>query len=93
MGLLLPTSLVALAYMVFLPPSGGAPLGQALEDPAMPAEPLPLEEMPRIIEAPVAIEEPKQPGQSLAERGDAMLFESEALHGTPFDQAIVMPFD
>lgn len=31
--------------------------------------------------------------QSLEERGDAMLFDSEALSGLPFAQAIVMPFD
>lgn len=64
-----------------------------LEDSAISVEPSPPEEMPRVVEAPVAVEEPKQPVQSLAERGDAMLFESEALMGTPFDQAITMPFD
>jgi hypothetical protein len=31
--------------------------------------------------------------QPLEERGDAMLFEIDALQGTPFDQAIVAPFD
>ena len=61
-----------------------------LEDSAVYAEPSPPEEMPPVVEAPVAVEEPKQPVQSLAERGDAMLFESEALAGTPFDQAITI---
>ena len=31
--------------------------------------------------------------QPLEERGDAMLFEIEALQNTPFDEAITMPFD
>lgn len=31
--------------------------------------------------------------QPLDERGDAMLFEIEALQNTPFDQAVTMPFD
>jgi hypothetical protein len=35
----------------------------------------------------------RKPVQSLEERGDAMLFESEALYGTPFTQAAVMPLD
>jgi len=97
-------STAALVVGTGLQSSVGAPLDQALvvavpevvfplEDSAVSAEPSPPEEMPPVVEAPVAVEEPKQPVQSLAERGDAMLFESEALMGTPFDQAIVMPFD
>jgi hypothetical protein len=35
----------------------------------------------------------KAPVQTLEERGDAMLFEIEALQNTPFDEAIVTPFD
>lgn len=35
----------------------------------------------------------QEPVQSLEERGDALLFESDALQGTPFDQAVVMPFE
>ena len=62
-------------------------------DTALTAEPLPPEEMPLLFDAPVAVEGPKMPVQSFQERGDALLFESEALLGTPFDQAIVMPFD
>lgn len=45
-----------------------------------------------VLETSEAVEEPRQPAQPLEERGDAMLFESEALFGTPFDQAVVMPF-
>ena len=66
---------------------------QPLEEPVLPAKPILQEEVPLVIEAPVAIEEPKQPVQSLEERGDAMLFESDALFGTPFDQSAMMPFD
>lgn len=64
-----------------------------LADTASTAEPLPPEEMPLLFEAPVAVEGPRMPVQSFKERGDAMLFESEALLGTPFSQAVVMPFE
>jgi hypothetical protein len=42
---------------------------------------------------PIAGIEPERPVQNLEERGDAMLFEASALEGTPFDQAVVMPFE
>jgi hypothetical protein len=38
-------------------------------------------------------EEAQVPVQPLEERGDAMLFEIEALQNTPFDEAVVQPFD
>ena len=41
-------------------------------------------------EAPVEAPVPVHP---LEERGDAMLFEIDALQNTPFDEAIVTPFD
>jgi hypothetical protein len=66
---------------------------QSLEETVLHAEPSTLPEAPRLIDAPVAVEEPKQPVQSLEERGDAMLFEIDTLQGTPFDQAVVMPFE
>lgn len=67
---------------------------QLLSNLATPTEPRsPAEQAPCVAETPEAVEEPKVTVQSIAERGDAMLFESEALYGTPFDQAIVMPFD
>ncbi len=72
-------------------PERGEP--RPLETSVASPEPSPPIEKPSVVAAPVAIEEPKQPVQSLEERGDAMLFESEVLMGTPFDQAIVMPFD
>ncbi|WP_168442614.1 hypothetical protein [Pontiella desulfatans] len=35
----------------------------------------------------------RQPARPLEERGDAMLFEITALVGTPFGEAITLPFD
>jgi hypothetical protein len=64
-----------------------------LEEPIGVAEPFPVEAVSCEIEAPAAIQQPKQPVQPVEERGDAMLFEADALHATPFDQAVVMPFD
>jgi len=66
---------------------------QPMEESVLSAEPTATVDPPQQIEALVAVVEPKRPIQSLEERGDAMLFESEALFGTPFDQAIVMPFE
>lgn len=45
------------------------------------------------VKAVSEVEAVQEPVQSIDERGDAMLFEAEALVGTPFDQAIVMPFE
>ncbi len=45
---------------------------------------------PRGAPEPVAARAPVEP---LEERGDALLFEIDALVGTPFDRAITMPFD
>lgn len=56
-------------------------------------EPLVEIEAPCVVEVPETIEEPKTPVQPIEERGDAMLFESEALFGTPFDRAVVIPFN
>lgn len=91
--ILVSLTLVALACMLVQQQAVETPLGQALEGSAMSAESLPPGEMPRLVEAPVAAESPREPVQSLEERGDAMLFEGEALVGTPFDQPVVMPFD
>jgi hypothetical protein len=46
--------------------------------------------VPATNEAPVEVNVPVQPQE---ERGDAMLFEIDALQHTPFDEAIVKPFD
>ncbi len=56
-------------------------------------EPIPEAEPPCVGEVPDAVKEPNQPVQSIEKRGDAMLFEADALLGTPFDRAITMPFD
>ena len=51
-------------------------------------------ESPRTVQASVMIEAPlQQPVETLEQRGDAMLFEIDALQGTPFDTAVVKPFD
>ena len=46
-----------------------------------------------VMDTSEAIEVPPQPVQPIEERGDAMLFEMDALQGTPFDDAITRPFD
>jgi hypothetical protein len=46
--------------------------------------------LPSTNTAPLEADVPVQP---LEDRGDAMLFEADALGNTPFDEAIVMPFD
>jgi hypothetical protein len=78
------------------PPEPVAPLAepvffQPLEAPVLQPEPVfqPLE-VPATAAPPVAV---KQPVQPLEERGDAMLFEAEALLGTPFGPSVTMPFD
>ena len=45
---------------------------------------------PSTNSVPVEASEAVQP---LGERGDAMLFEADALQHTPFDESIVQPFD
>lgn len=66
---------------------------QPVQETACSAEPV-AEEVSLILVEPVAVaKEPKQPVQSVEERGDAMLFEIDALQAMPFDQAVVMPFD
>ena len=74
--------------MVFLGASIGTPADRESVAAALPAESPPPGEGEI-----TAIEEPKQPVQPVEKRGDAILFECEALCGTPFDQAVVMPLD
>ena len=92
---------VGLAYVLAdrLPPSREAPVENTVEvfqpmevSPPVP-EPFVVVEAPCVVEVPETIEEPKTPVQPIEERGDAMLFESEALFGTPFDRAVVIPFN
>jgi len=76
------------AYVIFHPATRladpGAVVGEQMKDIAPLAAPLTTE----TVQA--ADPEPVQP---LEERGDAMLFEMEALQNMPFDQSITMPFD
>ena len=96
--------ILLIAISIFLWPKALSPIEEEsvavhsvefhpLEETILPVEPSLSQEEPRIIEGLVAVEEPLQPVQTLEERGDAMLFEIDALQGTPFDQAIVMPFE
>lgn len=68
-----------------------SPVFLALEETPPPVEPV-------VVHAVESGESPEPvavatPVQSLEERGDAMLFEIDALGGTPFDRAVTMPFD
>ena len=66
-----------------------SPEGPPVSEPmAMPVEQQMV--VPATNEVPMDAKEPVQP---LEERGDAMLFEIEALQNTPFDESIVTPFD
>ncbi len=77
--------------------------GSAAEHPA--AEPLQLQDPaqdPETFSSPARAgdapdaepaELPQRPVQTIEERGDAMLFEADALSTMPFDQEITMPFD
>ncbi|MDF7800852.1 hypothetical protein P4C99_15360 [Pontiellaceae bacterium B1224] len=64
-------------------------VGETIEEPvAEPVEVFVEEGVVEVVEPPVF-----KPVQTLEERGDAMLFEAQALLDTPFDQSITMPFD
>jgi len=58
---------------------------------AMPGEPQAVLRVAAAATNTPAVDE-KAPVQPLEERGDAMLFEIEALQNTPFDEAIVNPY-
>jgi hypothetical protein len=99
--LLLFVILVTLACVVYLRPFVGESADQGVavntsralqnSSPGMqPVSPIPDSER---VTAPEAAVEVSAPVQSVGERADAMLFESEALLGTPFDHAVVAPFD
>jgi len=97
--LLLLAAVASVAYVVLRPPaSQPAPdqrelasleaLPIAMDD--APGSTLQSNELPTCREVSVCGKKPVQP---LEERGDAMLFEIEALQNTPFDEAIVKPYD
>ena len=99
--LLLFVLLAALACVVCLRPSAvesvdhvdAVETALAVTETRFAAQPVSPASNPENVTAPDAAVEVSVPVQSVAERGDAMLFESEALYGTPFDQAVVVPFD
>lgn len=77
------------AYVWLRPASETAPVDESATIPAGQKADVRVAE-PVTNAAPVEANEPVQP---LEERGDAMLFEIDALQNTPFDEAIVQPFD
>ena len=99
--LLLFVLLVTWAGVEFLRPVAGNVVEQvavvetarAFPDTAPVAVPVLPSPTPEHVTVPEAAVEVSTPVQSVEERRDAMLFESEALFGTPFDHAAVMPFD
>ena len=100
--LLVSLALTASAYLLSLKPSKGTvtaepwavepaeTAGSGLQTAAVPEPEPAVVPPPAPAAAPEAARPPVQP---VEERGDALLFESEALFGTPFDQSVVMPFD
>ncbi len=54
------------------------------------ADPAPPSRTARSADAPI---DAAEPGLPLEERGDALLFEIDALQGTPFDPLCISPFD
>jgi hypothetical protein len=98
--LLVSLALTVSAYLLSLKPSKGTVTAEPwTAEPAQPAEsgvrPAAAPE-PAVIPPPEpasASEAARPPVQPVEERQDALLFESEALFGTPFGQSAVMPFD
>ena len=85
-------SLVAVAsaaYVWLRPPSENHPVPEPVVIPGEQQVVVPLA-VTATNEAPKETNVPVQP---LEERGDAMLFEIDALQNTPFDEAIVKPFE
>jgi hypothetical protein len=64
---------------------------QAVEEPVPEVHPISVE--PTVVQAVPEPAAAQHPVQMIEQRGDAMLFEAQALLDTPFDQAIVMPFE
>ena len=91
-GLLIMTAIAAWLIMM---PSGLEPKAEShqflKEAPAVP-DPL-ISSLPAEIDSVEVVEESLSPVQTLEERGDALLFEIDALQAMPFDQAIVSPFE
>jgi hypothetical protein len=99
--LLVSLALTADAYLLSMKPSSGT-LGysQRHAEASLPAAentqpPCETAENPAAALPPPlpSAEAARPPVQTVEERGDALLFESEALFGTPFDQAVLMPFE
>ncbi len=86
---------VSAAYVVSRPaePSPPLPIEEEMLTIEAPAEKMPPSIAPAVDPVVVAAEPEREEAQTLEERGDAMLFEIDALQNMPFDQSITMPFD
>lgn len=71
----------------------GPVVSRPMAEPMLPAESRIEQEDPIVVDAPPEAEQKAQRVDSIEERGDAMLFEIDALQATPFDSAITQPFD
>ncbi|MBN2163669.1 MAG: hypothetical protein JXR25_07345 [Pontiellaceae bacterium] len=76
------------------PAANTAPEPEVISEPdrSVPAAIPVADEAPPVAPPVVEVPEPSSV-QSLEERGDAMLFEIDALGSTPFDQETISPFD
>ncbi len=91
---LLLITLLVFVWRSLLSSSSDGEESQPSEEIVLSPEPILSQENPLQATASVVIDEPEQPPvQSVEERGDALLFEIDALGGTPFDQSILMPFE
>lgn len=92
--LLLLAVMASAAYVLLRPPARPVAVPPS-EPPEAVEKPVRMPQAP--VHAPAVTNPPAAPAQTpvqpIEERGDAMLFEIEALQNTPFDQAITMPFD
>jgi hypothetical protein len=84
---------ISVAVVMMQPASQKPELVPVMETVSIPAEPAPVPQP--VGPAPIDRPEPTPavPVPALEERGDAMLFEIDALQNTPFDQEIVRPFN
>lgn len=78
------------AYVIFHPETP-----QSEPEPVVMREPIEAAAPPALplAAATAQVVDHREPVQPLEERGDAMLFEMDALQNMPFDQSITMPFD
>lgn len=83
----------AILYLVFMPPDSS--MESVNDHRAMEIVPIEADPVVQPVEKQCTsdLEEFHTPVEPVEGRGDAMLFEIDALQGTPFDQEIISPFD